>query len=83
MDPVKIEAVADWPRPTSLKQVQMFLRFAYFYRRFIRNFSVVAAPLTVLTRKSQTCFCWTPRLTGHSWSSRNVSPLDPSSFILI
>jgi hypothetical protein len=46
--PVKIEAVANWPRPTSLKQDQQFLRFSNLYRCFIHNFGAVAAPLTVL-----------------------------------
>ena len=65
MDPVKIEAAADWSPAISLKQVQRFLRFAYFYRHFTHNFGAVAAPLKVLTRKSQTRFRWTPRLKGH------------------
>lgn len=49
MDPAKVSAVADWPIPSSRKQLQRFLGFANFYRRFIRNYSQVAAPLTALT----------------------------------
>ncbi len=49
MDPAKVEAVADWPTPDSRRAVQRFLGFANFYRRFIRNFSQVALPLTDLT----------------------------------
>lgn len=49
MDPGKVQAVAEWPTPTSRKEVQRFLGFAYFYRKFIRNFSSVAAPLSALT----------------------------------
>ncbi len=52
MDPAKTQAVRDWPRPTSAKQVQRFLGFSNFYRSFIRNFSAIAAPLTALTRKN-------------------------------
>ncbi len=48
-DPAKIKAVAEWPIPSSRKQLQRFLGFANFYRRFIRNYSKVAAPLTKLT----------------------------------
>ncbi|KAI4905114.1 hypothetical protein NFI96_020918 [Prochilodus magdalenae] len=59
MDPAKIRAVQDWPRPSSLKEVQRFLGFANFFRRFIRNFSAVAAPLTTLTRKTPGRFRWT------------------------
>ncbi len=46
MDPDKVKAVVDWPSPDSLKALQRFLGFADFYRRFIRNFSQLAAPLT-------------------------------------
>ncbi|KAL0147091.1 hypothetical protein M9458_057615 [Cirrhinus mrigala] len=49
MDLAKVEAVADWPTPDSRRAVQRFLGFANFYRRFIRNFSQVALPLTGLT----------------------------------
>lgn len=49
MDPEKVSAVAEWPIPTSRKHLQRFLGFANFYRRFIRNYSQVASPLTALT----------------------------------
>uniref|UniRef100_A0A8C2WB23 Gypsy retrotransposon integrase-like protein 1 n=1 Tax=Cyclopterus lumpus TaxID=8103 RepID=A0A8C2WB23_CYCLU len=58
-DPRKIQAVVDWPNPTSRKELQSFLGFANFYRRFIRNYSVVAEPLTRLTSPSQP-FIWSP-----------------------
>ncbi len=57
MDPAKVEAVADWPTPDSRRAVQRFLGFANFYRRFIRNFSQVALPLTDLT-STRTRFSW-------------------------
>ena len=41
MDPVKVSAVESWPTPTNRKQIQQFLGFANFYRRFIRNFSAI------------------------------------------
>lgn len=58
-DTEKVKAVADWPIPSSRKQLQRFLGFANFYRRFIKNFSRVVAPLTKLTSPSKQ-FCWTP-----------------------
>uniref|UniRef100_A0A8P4FYW6 Gypsy retrotransposon integrase-like protein 1 n=1 Tax=Dicentrarchus labrax TaxID=13489 RepID=A0A8P4FYW6_DICLA len=58
-DPAKIQAVADWPRPTTRKQLQRFLGFANFYRRFIRNYSKVAAPLTKLA-SVKAPFAWSP-----------------------
>ncbi|KAL0198667.1 hypothetical protein M9458_007207, partial [Cirrhinus mrigala] len=60
MDDNKVSAVLQWPRPQTLKELQRFLGFANFYRRFIRGFSQVAAPLTSLTRKGTTKLVWTP-----------------------
>ena len=42
MDPKKIAGIADWPIPTTLKQLRSFLGFGNYYRRFIRSFSDVA-----------------------------------------
>ena len=49
MDLVKITGVAEWPAPTSKKEVQSFLGFTNFYRRFICDFSNHARPLFDLT----------------------------------
>lgn len=51
MDPVKIKGIAEWPVPKTVKQVQAFLGFTNFYRRFILGYSEVAKPLTSLTGK--------------------------------
>lgn len=48
-DPAKVEVVVEWPEPHNQRQLQRFLRFANFYRRFIWDFSKVALPLTQLT----------------------------------
>jgi hypothetical protein len=50
MDPVKIAGVTEWPVPTNKKEVQSFLGFTNFYRRFIKGFSDHARPLFDLTR---------------------------------
>lgn len=55
----KIRAVLEWSTPETRKQVQRFLGLANFYRRFIRNYSQTASPLTALT-STKTTFCWTP-----------------------
>ena len=62
-DPAKVKAVAEWPTPTSRKQLQRFLGFANFYRRFIRNYSRVATPLTQLT-SVKVPFVWSPAAEG-------------------
>ncbi|KAK1797536.1 hypothetical protein P4O66_000833 [Electrophorus voltai] len=58
MDPAKGWVVENWPRPTSVHLIQRFLGFTNLYRRFMKNFSTVAAPLTALTRKASGWFCW-------------------------
>lgn len=50
--------MVEWPTPTSRKQLQRFLGFTKFYRRIIRDYSQVAAPLTRLTSTAQP-FAWT------------------------
>jgi hypothetical protein len=47
----KIQTICDWPEPRKVKDVQSFLGFANFYRRFIHNYSDIVVPLTRLTRK--------------------------------
>src|SRR5579859_977786 len=49
MDPAKVAGVADWPTLKSKKEVQQFLGFVNFYRRFIQDFSHHARPLFDLT----------------------------------
>ena len=51
MDPKKVEGVLDWPQPTKVKELQAFLGFANFYRRFIKDFAKIASPLHALTKK--------------------------------
>jgi hypothetical protein len=44
MDPGKVRAVMDWPRPMSRVQLQSFLRFGNFYHHFIWGYSILASP---------------------------------------
>ncbi|GAB7357799.1 hypothetical protein MBLNU459_g0615t2 [Dothideomycetes sp. NU459] len=48
MDPRRVSDIKDWPQPKSYHDVQVFLGFCNFYRRFIRAYSRIAAPLTGL-----------------------------------
>ena len=50
MERARVEAVADWPAPTTIKEIQKFLGFTGFYRRFIQGYSKATAPLTNLLK---------------------------------
>ena len=60
MDPVKVKGIQEWPVPKKLRDVQSFLGFCNFYRRFIAGFSEIAKPLTELTKKNEP-FEWTEK----------------------
>jgi hypothetical protein len=51
MQQSKVQALADWPRLTANTEVQSFLGLANYYRRLIRDFARVSAPLSELTKK--------------------------------
>ena len=51
VDPEKVEAIMSWERPKSVFKIRSFLGLVGYYRRFIKNFSRLAAPMTRLTRK--------------------------------
>jgi hypothetical protein len=58
MDPAKVNTILDWLPPQNVTDTQAFLGFCNFYRRFIRGYSNIMKPLTLLTRKDQP-FEWT------------------------
>ncbi|XP_058767801.1 uncharacterized protein LOC131641513 [Vicia villosa] len=52
-DPTKIQAMLDWQRPRSLTSLRGFLGLTGFYRRFIRHYATLAAPLTDLLQSTK------------------------------
>ncbi|KAL0154280.1 hypothetical protein M9458_050393 [Cirrhinus mrigala] len=60
MDERKVSAVVSWPEPTTIKELQRFLGFANFYRRFIQNYSLITTPLTNLLSGKPRTLLWTP-----------------------
>ncbi|SOV04978.1 uncharacterized protein UDID_17813 [Ustilago sp. UG-2017a] len=53
MDPEKVRTVKEWPMPASIHDIQRFLGFANFYRRFIAHFARIAKPLTSLVKPTE------------------------------
>ena len=60
VDLKKVEAVLSWERPKSVFEVRSFLGLAWYYQRFIKDFSRLVAPMTRLTWK-EVKFDWDDR----------------------
>ena len=60
-DLARVEAIKDWPKPTSLTTTQSFHGLSYFYRRFTKGFNTITTPITECFKKGD--FFWT--LTIH------------------
>ncbi|OIT08969.1 putative mitochondrial protein, partial [Nicotiana attenuata] len=60
MDQQKIQAITDWPPPKDAHALRAFLGLCNFYRRFVKNYSLIAVPLTELLKKV-TPWDWGPR----------------------
>ena len=52
MDEEKIKVIRDWPTLKSVNEVRIFHRLATFYRQFVKDFSILAAPLNEVVNKS-------------------------------
>ena len=60
VDPTKVETVSKWKWPENPIEIQNLLRLVEYNRRFIKNFSKIAKPLTELTKKHDK-FIWNPK----------------------
>ena len=49
VDHKKIEAITEWPRPTTVTKIRSFLGLVGYYRRFVKDFSKIVVPLMKLT----------------------------------
>jgi ribonuclease HI len=77
-DPQKVAAIVHWPTPASVKDLRGFLGLAGYYRKFVRNFGIMAKPLTELLQKN-TLFIWT---TAHDQSFQALKQALSSSQVL-
>ncbi|WVZ63289.1 hypothetical protein U9M48_012931 [Paspalum notatum var. saurae] len=60
VDPGKVEDVLNWKQPQTVTEIRSFLGLARYYRRFIKDFSKIAKPMTALTQKNAK-FAWSPK----------------------
>jgi hypothetical protein len=58
MDDHKVKAIVDWEPPKSVLALRSFLGLASYYRKFIKNFAKITAPLTNLLKKSAVTYEW-------------------------
>ncbi|WVZ51730.1 hypothetical protein U9M48_002845 [Paspalum notatum var. saurae] len=60
VDPSKVEDVLNWKQPKTMTEIRSFFGLAGYYRRFIKDFSKIAKPMTALTQKNAK-FAWSSR----------------------
>ncbi len=78
MDDHKVQAVLNLPKPMTVKEMQRFLGFGNFYRRFIREFSSIATPLTSMTKRRGSRLIWSPaadQAFGHLKERFSTAPI--------
>lgn len=55
-DPKKIDSVLNWPTPKTLKALRGFLELIGYFKKFVKNYGIIATPLTSFLKKD--AFLW-------------------------
>ena len=76
MDPKKIDSITEWPRPTTVTEARSFLGLAGYYRRFVKDFSKITAPLARLNQKNVK-FIYTDKCEEHFQLLRDLLTSTP------
>ena len=77
VDPRKVKAVFKWPIPKDKTEVRSFLGLASYYRRFVKGFSKIAAPMTNLLNDKGSAIDWTPECDLSFQTSKSLLTQTP------
>ncbi|NOP08402.1 hypothetical protein G9P61_28865, partial [Klebsiella pneumoniae] len=93
VDPIKIKAIKEWKIPTSIKHLRGFLGLTGYYRKFVKNYGRIGAPLTTLLKKDASSWtlegtkefeclkekiCQTPVLASQDFTKTFIMECDAS-----
>ena len=79
-DPCKVNAVVNWPQPSTITELRSFLGLANFYRKFMKDYSKTVAPLNDLLKKGASLEQWS---TQHDAAFTSVKTLLTTSPTLV
>jgi len=79
----KVDSIRKWKTPICVKEVQIFLGFANFYRRFIENFSKICKPITETLKGDKQKFSWgrEQNIAFEKLKQRFKNGADPGAFL--
>lgn len=80
VDESKIWAISQWPQPTTVRTLRGFLGLAGYYRKFVKDYGTIAAPLTKLLRNNS--FAWDEE-SARAFKALQLAMSDPPKFLRI